>query len=241
MTERTVVNLWCGPRTGSTALMYSFRQRADTAVFDEPFYGRYLRHTDPGHPGRDVVIAATPADYEACLDPVLAAGGPPVRFIKNIAHHLDALPPSILDRFANGLLVRDPERVVASLGVVLDGSVALDITGFAHLERILDHELAAGRRPVVIESGRLLAEPERALTRLCESFGLPFDPAMLTWPAGPKPEDGPWAQHWYGAVHRSTGFAPPPTEPVHLDAAQQALADRCRPIYERLLDHHLEM
>lgn len=239
MTDLTVVNLWCGPRTVSTALMYSWRQRADTAVFDEPFYGLYLRHHDPGHPGREEVIAATPGDVDACLAPVLAPGPRPVRFVKNIAHHLDALSLSVLDRFANGLLIRDPDRVVASLGAALDGPVALEITGFPHLERILDHELAAGRRPIVLDSARLLADPERALTRLSQAFGLEFDPAMLTWPPGPKPEDGPWAAHWYASVHQSTGFGPPPTDPVHLDHAQRALADECRPIYERLSEHRL--
>ncbi|MGI8649730.1 MAG: sulfotransferase family protein, partial [Rubrobacter sp.] len=33
--------MWSGPRNVSTALMYSFRQRPDTSVVDEPFYGHY--------------------------------------------------------------------------------------------------------------------------------------------------------------------------------------------------------
>ena len=37
------INLWSGPRNVSTALMYSFAQRSDTAVVDEPLYGHYLR------------------------------------------------------------------------------------------------------------------------------------------------------------------------------------------------------
>ena len=38
-----IVCLWSGPRNVSTALMYSFAQRADTVVIDEPLYGHYLR------------------------------------------------------------------------------------------------------------------------------------------------------------------------------------------------------
>ena len=34
--------LWSGPRNVSTAMMYSFAQRDDTVVYDEPFYGYYL-------------------------------------------------------------------------------------------------------------------------------------------------------------------------------------------------------
>ena len=32
------IALWSGPRNVSTALMYSFRQRPDTTVIDEPLY-----------------------------------------------------------------------------------------------------------------------------------------------------------------------------------------------------------
>ena len=86
MSAPTVVDMWCGPRSLSTALMYSWRQRDDTRVVDEPFYGVYLRHTDPGHPGRDQVQAATPADYESALASIDRPGPEPVRFVKNIGH-----------------------------------------------------------------------------------------------------------------------------------------------------------
>ena len=45
------VCLWSGPRNVSTALMYSFAQRPDTRVVDEPLYGHYLRVSGAEHPG----------------------------------------------------------------------------------------------------------------------------------------------------------------------------------------------
>lgn len=33
---------------------------------------------------------------------------------------------------------------------------------------------------------------------MCGAAGLPFEPAMLNWPAGPKPYDGLWAPWWCG-------------------------------------------
>jgi Sulfotransferase domain len=39
---RKIVNLWCIPRSCSTALMYSFAQRDDTTVVDEPLYAHFL-------------------------------------------------------------------------------------------------------------------------------------------------------------------------------------------------------
>ena len=54
--------MWSGPRNVSTAVMYSFAQRPDTAVIDEPLYGHYLRLTGAPHPGRDEVMAAMELD-----------------------------------------------------------------------------------------------------------------------------------------------------------------------------------
>ena len=197
MSSPTVVNMWCGPRTVSTALMYSWRQRADTLVFDEPFYGIYLREHDPGHPGRDEIIAATPEDVEAALASIRAEADEPVRFVKNIGHHLDALPASILDEFTNALLIRDPARVVASLDATLHADFPATITGLPQQVTILEHELAAGRTPVVVDAHRLLSDPPQVLEGLCAAVGVPYDDVMLSWPTGPKPEDGVWAEHWY--------------------------------------------
>jgi hypothetical protein len=239
MTDLTVVNMWCGPRTVSTALMYAWRQRSDTLVFDEPFYGLYLRDHDPGHPGRDEVLAARPGDLPQIIEAIRRPARQRVRFVKNIGHHLDALPITILDEFPNALLVRDPARVIASLDATLHRAVPIAITGLPQQSVILDHERAAGRTPVVVDADRLLADPGRVLTALCAAFGLDLEERMLSWPAGPKPEDGPWAPHWYGSVHRSTRFGPPPSVPVVLDEAQQELLTRCRPLYDRLLEHHI--
>src|ERR687883_192922 len=51
MPECLKLSVWSGPRNVSTALMYSFRQRPDTLVVDEPLYGHYLRVTSADHPG----------------------------------------------------------------------------------------------------------------------------------------------------------------------------------------------
>jgi hypothetical protein len=239
VTEPTVVNMWCGPRTVSTALMYSWRQRPDTLVFDEPFYGIYLREHDPGHPGREEIIAAMPEDLPSAMALIGTDAAEPVRFIKDIGHHLDALPTSILDEFTNALLIRDPARVVASLDATLHTEFPATITGLPQQVTILEHELAAGREPIVVDAHRLLADPVGVLRALCDAVGVEYDDRMLAWPQGPKPEDGVWAKHWYQSAHRSTGFVPPPTDAVTLDDQQRHLVAQCRPLYERLLSHHL--
>jgi len=234
-----VINMWSGPRNVSTALMYSWRQRTDTQVFDEPFYGIYLRQFDPGHPGRNEIIDSMPLDFDATISHITADGKPPVRYIKNICHHLDALDESVLDLFTNVLLIREPSRVLASLTATLGSDFSIDITGLEQQVRILDHEIAAGRTPLVLDSGQLLSNPRHGLTKLCDLLGVPFDDAMLSWPAGPKPEDGYWAKFWYRSAHQSTGFRGPEITPE--GGFSHPLLDACVPLYERLAAHRVDL
>ena len=58
MYDSKKICLWSGPRNISTALMYSFAQRSDTKVFDEPLYAYYLANSKAKeyHPGADEVM-----------------------------------------------------------------------------------------------------------------------------------------------------------------------------------------
>lgn len=48
-----VINLIATPRSLSTSLMYSFAQRSDTTVIDEPLFGVFLRQSDAYRPSRE--------------------------------------------------------------------------------------------------------------------------------------------------------------------------------------------
>ena len=90
----------------------------------------------------------------------------------------------------------------------------------------------------MIDANDVLADPRGTLTALCRRLGIAFDPAMLAWPPGRRPTDGAWAPHWYQAVEASTGFGPP-DGPADLPAEARALAERCRPYYDRLAEHRI--
>ena len=62
---------------------------------------------------------------------------------------------------------------------------------------------------------------------------------MLSWPAGPKPEDGVWAEHWYDGVHRSTGWQLWAPKDVELLPGLEPVLDAARPLYERLLPYRI--
>ncbi|MEE8278326.1 MAG: sulfotransferase family protein [Thermoanaerobaculia bacterium] len=228
------VCLWSGPRNVSTALMYSFAQRSDTRVVDEPLYAHYLRVSGVEHPGREAVLAAHDSNGERVVRRVVL--GPcdrPVLFLKQMAHHLVGLERGFLDQTANVLLIREPSEVLRSL-IRQIARPRLADTGLAVQAELFDELRRRGQDPPVLDARELLLNPRSVLERLCGRLGLAFDEAMLSWPAGPKPEDGVWASHWYQNVHRSTGFQPyrPKTEPLPEELS--SLLEDCRPFYEKL-------
>ena len=62
------VAMWSGPRNISTAMMRSWENRGDTAVWDEPFYAYYLDSTGIEHPVDSEVIAAGETCPRALLE-----------------------------------------------------------------------------------------------------------------------------------------------------------------------------
>ena len=92
-----------------------------------------------------------------------------------------------------------------------------------------------GQAPPVFDAEAFLQAPEAQLRALCGRLGLDFSPRMLHWPPGPRASDGVWAPHWYDAVWKSTGFEPWRDKRVPLPPALAAVAEACRPAYERLL------
>jgi hypothetical protein len=214
--------------------MYSFRQRSDTVVMDEPLYGHYLHASDAEHPGAREVLDTMDNDGEQVVREVIL--GPcerPIHFFKNMAHHLPGLDQGFLDRITNVLLIRDPTEMLPSLARQLSTPTLRD-TGLREQNVILDSILARGEKPVVLDARELLLDPPGVLRRACAGLGIPFEDAMLTWPAGPKPEDGVWAKHWYHNVRASTGFAPynPPDD--RFPARLEPLQEECLPLYQRL-------
>lgn len=218
-------------------MMYSFAQRTDTRVVDEPLYGHYLRVTGTNHPGRDEVLAAVDCDGDAVMSALLAesATNPPVLFLKQMAHHLVDLDKAFLAQTRNVFLIRDPQQMLPSLTIQLPDATLAD-TGLKTQWLLFAELSAAGQVPAVVDSRELLLDPAGVLRKLCDHLGIGFQQSMLAWPPGPRAEDGIWARHWYAAVHRSTGFEPY----VHKTAFPQRLKPllaECAPWYERLRVH----
>jgi hypothetical protein len=220
--------MWSGPRNLSTAMMYSFANRADFAVMDEPFYAPYLAQTGVDHPMRAQIMAAHPTDPHQVADACKGAGTPHL-YMKHMPHHMvDGFPMAWAEGCVNIHLIRHPARVIASYAAKREAPNLEDI-GFAQQAAVYD-QLGG----LVIDGTDIRANPEGMLRALCEQIDLPFHPAMLSWPKGPRAEDGIWAQHWYGAVHASTGFAGAEGALPELTADMEAICAQAMPFYERL-------
>jgi len=229
--------MWSGPRNLSTALMYAFAARGDTAVWDEPFYAAYLAATGLVHPLRDEVIAAGVTDPRAvaaaCAGPV--PEGQRVFYQKHMCQHMiGGFPRDFMAECTNVFLIRHPARVIASYTAKRENPTAADL-GFALQSDLYDAACAVQHMVPVVDTTALRADPAGVLERLCDTIGLDFRPAMLGWPSGGHRSDGVWAPHWYGAVHRSTGFDAPEGPLPQVPEALCPLLDEALPQYERLL------
>jgi len=87
----------------------------------------------------------------------------------------------------------------------------------------------------VLDSKKVLQDPEKVLRQLCQRIDISFDQTMLKWEAGARPEDGSWAKYWYSSIHQSQGFMAykPKTEPF--PEKLNPLLEACMPHYERLM------
>ena len=237
------IAMWSGPRNLSTAMMRSFGSRADTFVSDEPFYGCFLKTTGADHPMREETIAAMDCDWRSVMETLRGdtPDGSSIWYQKHMWHHMAGpIGHDDFSGFTHAFLIRDPERMIASYLRKREAAHFEDF-GLQRQAEFFDREAARlGHAPPVVDANDVLADPNSVLSQLCETLGIPWDAAMLSWAPGLRDTDGPWAPHWYGAVEKSTGFGPPETGPVDLPDDGRRLADHCRPYYEHLAMHRIQ-
>jgi hypothetical protein len=236
----TILAMWSGPRNISTAMMYSFGNRADCEAWDEPFYGFSLKAKGNDHPMRDEIIADMECDWDRLVTKCTTPSAKPLLYQKHMTHHmLEGYDRSFILTLTNAFLIRDPAKVLASYTQKW-AEVDLEAIGFVAQAEIFDMVAdQLGHAPPVVDSDDVLADPRGVLTRLCKACGIAFDEAMLAWPKGPKSFDGIWAAHWYNAAWASTGFSVQRAKQVVLPSELQRIADQAQPIYDRLKRHAL--
>jgi hypothetical protein len=230
------ISLWSGPRNISTTLMYSFAQRKDTQVFDEPLYGYYLKNSPAKkyHPGAEEIINTMETSGEKVVEMMCSYSEKPVLFFKNMTHHLlPSLDRSFLKEMTNVILTRDPVEMLPSYAEVVETPKLEDVGYKLHMELV--EQMKEYNLPIIVlDSKAVLLNPEKQLQKLCDAIGIPFDPAMLSWKPGARSENGSWAKYWYASIHQSSGFIPykPKTSPF--PEKLKPLLEECLPFYKQL-------
>lgn len=226
------IAMWSGPRNLSTAMMYAFGARSDCAVWDEPFYAAYLAATGLDHPMRAEILAAGEQDAGKVAAQLIGKtpDGKAHFYQKHMTQHMiDRVDRGWMGQVKNVFLIRHPARVIASYAAKRDNPT-LDDIGLWQQAELFEQ----CTDPIVIDSHDIRKNPAGMLEALCAALGLPFQVSMLSWPAGGHANDGAWAPHWYGAVHRSTGFAGAEGELPQLTGEYAELEKGALPFYEKL-------
>jgi hypothetical protein len=228
------INLISSPRNLSTALMYSFAQRADTKVIDEPLYAYYLSCTNIDHPGRAAILESQSQNPKEVIQKVILGDyDKSVLFIKNMTSHIKGMEEGFLEQLVNVIYIRNPKQIIASYAQVVESPEASEIGTIRQYE-LFQKLQDAGNKPIVFDSSVLLEAPKLALEKLCAACEIPFYEEMLTWKAGPISEDGVWAKDWYANVHKTTGFKKQKT-------SNRTLPEHLVPLYEQLKPYYDKM
>ena len=226
-----IINLISGPRNLSTAVMYSFSQRPDTKVIDEPFYAHYLFTTGIDHPGRSATLQSMSTDINKVLKKIYEVDNCKILFLKNMAHHHQNMDLNFLENMTNLFLVRNPKQLIASFAQVIKFPTMQDI-GLKkswELFKMIKHQ-----NPVVLDSSEILKNPRELLIQLCQKLDIEYFDEMLKWPKGGIKEDGAWAKYWYKNVHNSSGFSKQKTSSRELPIECESLYIESLKYYDKL-------
>uniref|UniRef100_A0A0D3AFJ6 Uncharacterized protein n=1 Tax=Brassica oleracea var. oleracea TaxID=109376 RepID=A0A0D3AFJ6_BRAOL len=234
MTEPEVIHSWSAPRSLSTSLMYSFAERDDIEVVDEPLYAAFLKATGVDRPYRNEVLSKMECNgHKVVKDIIYGSGSKKFRHCKHISkQRLFGLPNELMSKGKHFILIRNPLNILPSFEKIHPSSF-LEL-GLGELVSIYSDLCQMGTPPPVIDADELQRDPETTLRGLYNDLEIPFQASMLKWEAGPIPEDGVWAPWWYKSVHESTGFSSPKKHSLlsHYDLLEQSL-----PLYNILRSH----
>jgi hypothetical protein len=212
--------------------MYSFAQREDMTVLDEPFYGYYLQNAslDNEHPSQKEILQTMELKEEKIVEEINLLSKKQHVFVKGMAHHYLTETPFFILNWENVILIRHPKKLIASFSKVIHTPTLNDI-GIKKASELFLFLKKNEKTPIVIDSDELLKNPETYLKKLCNLLKIPFSEKMLRWKKDGIPEDGIWAKHWYKNVHNSEGFAVQ-------KSSSQPLPEHLEPLLEEALPYY---
>ncbi len=214
--------------------MYSWGQRKDCSIVDEPLYAHYLRVTDANHPGKEEIMKSQSQYADVVIrDVILRKYDTQFVIHKQMTHHLVEMDWSFMKSCGNIILIRNPKEIIASYSKVIPNPSMKDV-GVKKQTELYDYLKKNNNLTAIVDTNQLLKNPEGILRKVCSGLGMPFDPKMLSWKPGARSEDGVWAKYWYANVHQSIGFKPYVPREIDLPEHLEGLAEQCLPYYRQL-------
>lgn len=214
--------------------MYSFGERKDTSIVDEPFYAHYLNKTEADHPMREEVLKSQNASFDAVVKKVYQAEYHKEHvFFKQMSHHMCGKLPTFAVNDKNILLIREPKGMILSFSKVIDSPTIEDL-GISSTVDLFHYFEENDNPPIILDTGILSENPRDTMKKLCAKLNIEFDEAMLKWESGPRAADGVWAKVWYASVHASTGMIASSPQKITLPHKYEVLYRTCLPYYSFL-------
>ena len=235
------IAMWSGPRSISTALMRSFENRPDTFVTDEPFYAHYLKKTGIDHPLKEEVMKNGNMGWNSVAHEITGSipGGKDIWYQKHMAqHNLPGCDMKWVEKLQNCILIRHPREVIPSYSKKYEIS-SISQLGYPQQLDLFNMLNDMKAKPLILDAGDILKNPEKILKLLCEKLSIPFYTKMLTWAPGRRKSDGIWGKHWYGSVEASKGFRPYSKKKEDLPIKYNAIYTACLESYQQLYSHQI--
>ena len=235
-----IIALWSHPRSMSTAFERIMRARGDLECLHEPFmYDYYINRSKRTMPHFDAEDQH-PRSYDAIRAMILdkAERGPV--FFKDMSyyvvpHLLEDL--EFLDRLTHSFLVRDLKASIVSYAK-LDPELTCEEIGIEAQWRHASFLMArSGKRPVVVQSEKLRADPAGQMQKYWKAVGLSDKPEALNW-NDDVPKDWQQVSAWHESAMTSKTIRPPSADQENetQDSFNRLAAKR--PDIQAFYDHH---
>ncbi len=177
--------------------MYSFSQRPDTLVFDEPLYASYLeRNPEISRPYREKLLEVQTKNGAEFFNTLKSKFSSNKTLIdcKHITKQLEGLnrQPLFDECVKNVFLIRDPLDIILSWNdreMIHKEGCSLESLCFPQMVQLFSEiRQTTGQHPIVIDSNLLKTNSREILFELCSKLDIPFYEEQLSWPSGPKPD-----------------------------------------------------
>ena len=199
-----LIAMWAAPRSRSTAFFRYMLEHGGLVALHEPLDNI----ADHGSTEVNRRPVPDPAELIATLR---GLAGTATVFFKETTdrrHHAVLADPQFLSEVTHTFLIRAPAEVAASCYALQGPRLTRSEIGLEHAYDLYQAIIAAGgARPIVVDSGDLIADPATTVSVYCAAVGIRFSRSALNWAAGDRDE---WRQsaRWHVRVSESTGFTP---------------------------------